>query len=198
MKGTNLSIRARSETLAASDGTVSFQRLLSATACAAAWRVVEVFSTVGPVEVELSWSGGDASGQSARLTVPRAARVSVFASSLTVRVANLTDAPNGVTCGVSDGYCVASCFQELRDTGVADTPLELDIPPFATAVSVGCADKAQLSNITVTLTDGLGDVRVELSADELPVGGLPLGGAKTVSVLAPAALRFRVVFHLSL
>lgn len=198
MKGTNLSVRARTETLAASDGTVSLQRLLSATACAAAWRVVELFSTAGPVEVELSWSGGDASGQTARLTVSRAARVSVFAASLTVRVANLTDAPNGVTCGVSDGYCVASCALEVRGAGVQDTAVEFEIPPFATAVSVGCADKAQLPGITVSLLDGMGDVRVELGADDLPAGGLPLGGARLLSVLAPADLRFRVVFHLSL
>ncbi len=108
--------------------------LLRAEACAGAWRIVEAFSASGgPFELLVAWSGGDGVGQEARLTVPRATRLAVYASSMTVRVANLVPVENRVGCSVADGYCVSANQYEVRGVvpSSASPPIPVAIPPFA-------------------------------------------------------------------
>ena len=57
--------------------------LLVAEAERAVWRIVELFGG-GPFDVRLAWSAGSGAGASARITVARSARVSLFARSVNI------------------------------------------------------------------------------------------------------------------
>lgn len=175
--------------------------LLRAEACAGAWRIVEAYSAnAGPFELYAAWSGGDGVGQEARLTVPRATRFAVFASSLSLRVVNLASVENRVGCNVSDGYCVSANQFEVRAGGPGESAgaIAVSVPPFATHLRVDVADPLHLPSVRVTVLDGSGDVRAAIQGNEQPSGGLPLGAAGSVTVLAPPGIRFRAVFQLSI
>lgn len=203
--GTRLSRRSQQELLAATrDGAEAKPvDLLRAEACTATWRIVEAFSaSSAPFEVHASWSGGDGVGQECRLTVPRATRFAVFAASLSLRVVNLASVENRVGGNVSDGYCVSANQFEVRGTGalagVATGGTPIPVPPFATHLRVDVADVAQLPSVRITVADGVGIVRAQLTGDQQPGIGLPLGAAGAVIVDAPRGMRFRAVFQLSI
>lgn len=188
------------ELVAWSDGAaLVFTDLLKAEACASDWRIVEVWSDSGkPFELRASWSGGEGGLREAHITVSRGSRFAVYARSLTLRVANLANAVNRVACSVADGYCVSSNQCEVRSTGVADTALAISVPPFATHLRVDCGDSTQFANITLVIKDGVGVQRVHMKGDEQPAAGVALGSVGAVEVTAPAALRFRTIYTLSI
>lgn len=175
--------------------------LLRAEACAGAWRIVEAFSASGgPFELLVAWSGGDGVGQEARLTVPRATRLAVYASSMTVRVANLVPVENRVGCSVADGYCVSANQYEVRGVvpSSAAAPIPVAIPPFATNVRVDVSDVFLLESVRIQILDGLGAPRAAIRGDQQPLSGLPLGAAAGLQLLVPPGLAWRAVFQLSI
>lgn len=196
-----LSCRSKTERLAAwgGSGDPVPVDLLRAEACGGSWRIVEVYSSTGaPFEVTAAWSGGDGAGQEARLTVGRATRFSVYATSLSLRVANLSSAENRVGCTVSEGYCVSSNAFEVRTEGAGLSNVSVPIPPFAARVRVDCEDRTLLPSVTLQLLDGQGALRADLAASTQPPEGLPLGGAATVQLAAPSGLKLRVHFSLTI
>lgn len=200
MGTTRLSRRSGQETLPAYTPTEDpvFRDLLRGEACAGLWRIVEVYTaSQAPFELYASWSGGDGMGQEVRMTVARATRFSVFASSLNVRVANLAGTENRVGCNTSEGYCVSSNQYEVRGTGDGSA-LAVLIPPFATHFRVDVADESQLPSTTVRVLDAQGLLRAEITGDAQPDQGLPLGGASAIEVVAPSNIDFRGVFTLSI
>ncbi|MCB9779736.1 MAG: hypothetical protein H6742_14320 [Alphaproteobacteria bacterium] len=200
-----LSRRSHQEKLAPYiDGAdLAFVDLLRGEACGGAWRIVEAYSASGgPFELHAAWSGGEGAGQEAKITVPRATRFAVFAASLSLKAANLSGSENRVGCNVADGYCVSANQYEVRGVGIQLAAelvsLPLTIPPFATHFRVDCADDAQLPGLAIKVYDGVGNVTVDLTGDKQPSPGVPLGAAGKVEVAAPADLRFRGVFLLSI
>ena len=196
---TRLSRRSHQDTLKVYTGTTRLVDHLVAEACLGTWRIVEVVSgSGGPFELVVAWSSGDGAGQEAKMTVARGTRFCVFASSLKVRAANLSSRDNRVSCMVSEGYCVSENHYEVRGEGGTLAPLAVEIPPYARSVRVDVSPASGLVSTTLSLTDGLGVARAEVSGDAQPAGGLPLGGAGALSVSAPANHTFRVTFTLSL
>jgi hypothetical protein len=193
--GTRLSRRAHQQVLGPAGKTPALVEHLRAEACAGTWRIVEAFSASGaPFELWLSWSGGDGVGQEARVTVGRATRLAVFASSLTARVANLSPSENRVCCVVTDGYCVSANQLEVRGVvGPDGVPVTVPIPPYATHVRLDSASTGVPP--LLSLHDGAGEALARTSA---PTGALPLGGAANVQVTAVPTTAFRVVFQLSI
>ena len=200
MATTRLSRRSGQETLPAHVPPADpvFRDLLRGEACGGVWRIVEVYSaSQAPFELHASWSGGDGVGQEARMTVARATRFAVYASSLSVRVANLSNAENRVGCNTSEGYCVSANQYEVRGTGDG-AALPVLIPPFATHFRVDVADESQLASTTLRVLDAQGLTRAEITGDAQPDLGLPLGGAGAIEVVAPTNIDFRGVFTLSI
>ena len=200
MATTRLSRRSGQESLPAHvpPADPAFRDLLRGEACAGLWRIVEVFTaSQAPFELHASWSGGDGMGQEVRMTVARATRFAVFASSLNVRVANLAGTENRVGCNTSEGYCVSCNQYEVRGTGDGSA-LSVLIPPFATHFRVDVSDESQLSSTTVRVLDAQGLLRAEITGDAQPDQGLPLGGASAIEVVAPSNIDFRGVFTLSI
>ena len=196
---TRLSRRGHQETLRAYTGTPLFADLLSAEACLGTWRIVEVVSASGgPFELRLSWSAGDGMGQEAKLTVARGTRLSIFASSLKLRAANLWSKDNRISVMVSDGYCVSENHYEVRGVGTIAAATAVEIPPYARTVRVDVSPASGLVSTTLSLADGLGTVRAEVLGDEQPAGGLPLAGAGSLTVEVPPDHTFRVTCTLSL
>ena len=196
---TRLSRRSHQETLKPYTGTTKLVDTLVAEACQGAWRIVEVVSNTGaPFEVVVGWSSGDGAGQEAKLTVSRGTRLSVFASSLKLRVANLSSRENRVTVMASEGYCVSENHFEVRGEGGSNEPIPIEIPPFAKAVRLDASPASGLVSSTLYVNDGLGTTRAEVPGDVQPAGGLPLGGAGALLVSVPAGVSFRVTFSLSI
>ena len=196
---TRLSRRSFQETLRAYTGTTSFVDLIRAEACLGTWRIVEVVSgSGGPFELRVAWSAGDGMGQEAKMTVARGTRFSVFASSVTLRAANLSSKENRVSCMVSEGYCVSENHYEVRGEGDVSAPSDIEIPPFARLVRVDLAPSSGLTGVSLEVQDGLGTTRAEVRGDEQPAGGLPLAGAGALKLTAPSNTTYRVTFTLSL
>ena len=194
-----LTTRSDSKALAALDGSPAYQDLLDTEARRGAWRIIELFSKTGaPFEVELAWSAGSGAGASVKLTVARAARVSVFARSLLVRAANLSSAENRVGVNVADGHAVTRNVLEVRGALVENATKELPVPAFATGVRLELADASLLPAASVRISDGEGTLRSVTTGDEQPSSGVPLGSAGKVEVLATGATAYRAVFFLSL
>jgi len=194
-----LTTRSDSKTLPALDDSPVMQDLLDTEARRGAWRIVELYSTTGaPFEVELAWSSGSGAGASARLTVARAARVSIFARSLLVRAANLSSAENRVGVNVADGHAVTRNVLEQRGSLEDNAAVELPVPAFATGVRLELADPSLLPTASVRIYDGEEVLRSSTAGDEQPSSGVPLGCAGKLEVQATSATAFRAVFFLSL
>lgn len=193
-QGNNVSLVAWSDGAA-----LVFVDLLKAEACGSIWRIVEVWSDSGmPFELRVGWSGGEGGLREAKMTVSRGTRFAVYARSLSLRAANLSSDVNRIACSTADGYCVSANQYEVRGTGVADTAQTLEVPSFATHLRVDCGDRTQLGSITIAVDDGVSVQRVHMKADEQPAGGVSLGSVGAVRVTAPAALRYRALFTLSI
>lgn len=196
---TRLSRRSHQDRLSAYTGTTRLVEILSAEACAGAWRIVEgVSGSGGPFELAVSWSSGDGAGQEAKITVARGTRFSIFASSLKVRAANLSSRENRVIVMVSEGYCVSENHYEVRGEGGANEAVPIEIPPFARSVRLDTSPASALVGSTLYLNDGLGTTRAEVPGDAQPSGGLPIAGAGALLVSVPTATHYRVTFTLSL
>ena len=196
---TRLSRRSHQETLKAHTGTTTLVDLLSAEACQGTWRIVEVVSASGgPFELRLSWSAGDGMGLEAKMTVARGTRFSIFASSLKLRAANLWSKENRISAMVSDGYCVSENHYEVRGEGTIAATTAVEIPPYAKSVRVDVSPAAGLFSTTLSLLDGLGTTRAEVTGDAQPAGGLPLAGAGALNVTVPVGHNFRITFTLNI
>ncbi len=196
---TDLTTRSDFETLAAMGEALELQDLLDTEARAGAWRIVELFSGDGaPFQAELSWSSGSGAGAAARLTVARAARVAVFARALRVRVGNLSGSTNRVGVTVADGHAVTRNVLELRGQLAENAAQAIPIPPFAQTVHLELSDAALLPGAQVRVYDGQGTLRSTTAGDAQPSGGVPIGGASKLEVLAAGASAYRVLFDLAL
>ena len=194
-----LTTRSDSKTLPALDDSPAMHDLLDTEARRGAWRIVELYSGSGaPFEVELAWSSGSGAGASARLTVARATRVSVFARSLMVRAANLSSEENRVGVNVADGHAVTRNVLEQRGSLEENSATELPVPAFATGVRLELADPSLLPAASVRIYDGEEVLRSSTTGDEQPSSGVPLGCTGKLEVLANSATAFRAVFFLSL
>jgi hypothetical protein len=196
---TALTTRSDGKTLPAMGEAPKPEDLLDTEARRGAWRIVELFSTDGaPFEVELSWSSGSGAGASARLTIARAGRVSVFARALRVRAANLSDAENRVGVTVADGQAATRNVLEVTGELGENATQGLEVPAFAHSVTLELADHALLAGASLRVLDGQGTLRSTTAADEQSSGGVPIGGASKVEIQAAAACAYRAIFHLAL
>jgi hypothetical protein len=194
-----LTTRSDSKALPAFQEAPSFSELLDTEARHGAWRIVELFSVDGaPFEVELSWSSGSGAGASARLTVARAGRISVFARALRVRAANLSSSENRVGVTVADGHAVTRNVLEVTGQLGDNASEKLTLPPFASAVCLELADAVLLPGAEIRVYDGQGTLRSTTTGDEQPSTGVPLGGASKVEVSSGSACAYRALFHLAL
>ena len=163
------------------------------------WRILELVSvdSPAPFEAHLEWNAGDGAGMAVRIVVPRATRISVFASWIRVQVANRCSRKNTVLCVVTPGYAVTTNQWEEQGVG-ADGAVEVPIPPFAASFQLSTAMAADLPLVGIALEDGQGERRLGLTADLQPDGGILLGCAHRLTVTAPTGVVWRVVFSLSL
>jgi hypothetical protein len=196
---TDLTTRSDSKVLPAMGDSILHLDLLDTEAREGAWRLVEVFSQAGaPFEVELTWSSGSGAGASVRFTASRASRISVFARTLRARVGNLSSEENRVGITAADGHAVTRNVLEVTGSLLENAALEIPIPAFATGLRLELADASLLPGATIQVTDGQGVLRSSTAGDLQPSGGVHLGGAGKVEILAGSATHFRVLFLLSL
>ena len=174
--------------------------LLTAEAELDTWRIVEVFSRTGlPFEVDLSWSSGSGSGAHALVTVSRSARICVLARSLKVLASNLANLTNRVGVTVADAYAATENQWEVTDlAAVQGVEQELPLPPFARKVRVELADPTGLPATVLRLYDGQDSLRSTVMGDLQPPEGIPLGGARRLTLAAGAPTAWRAVFTLCL
>jgi len=185
--------------LAGGSPTAKPVELLKAEAEGDAWRVVEVFSRTGlPFDVELQWSSGGGSGVTALVTVARATRIGIHARSLRVIASNHADKVNRVGVTVADGFAATRNQWEHRGHYVrSSVPTLIPIPAFGESLRLDLADPSS-PPVLIRVRDGLGAVRAAYAAANQPASGIPVGGAASVELDAPAELDFRAVYQLSL
>lgn len=197
---TDLSTRSDAVTLPAWSGAKAHKSVIAADASEATWRIVEAFSIDGlPFELNLSWSAGAGAGAKATVTACRSVRVCVFARALQVTAANLADASNRVGLTVADGFAVTT--NQAEATGMMpNSEGDVEIPPFALRFRFEMADPSYLSTTEIRLYDGLSVLRSLMMADLQPDGGVPLGGARRLTLTNTSAtdIAYRVVFDLAL
>lgn len=194
----DMSIRAGTAELAAFAGQLRFQDLLKGEAEQGAWRLVEAFSEGGqPFELEARWSAGTGSGASIKLTIAHASRVCLFARSLTLSVANLTNSLNRVGVTVADGFAPTANVWEYRATCDGVTAVRVPVPPFALFLQAHLADRTALPGSIISLFDGMGALMSQYSGTSQPGSGIPVGGAGRIEILTSSATNLRGVFHLS-
>lgn len=167
------------------------------------WRILELVSmSQAPFEVHLEWSAGDDHGMTARIVVPRATRISIFASWIQVEMANRAAVANDVICTVAPGYAVTHNQWEESGAGNLDNEavatIDVSIPPFAAAFQVHTQKAGDLPLVGIEVYDGLGTQRLGLSADLQPDGGVALGSAHRLVLKVPSGVAYRVVFLLTL
>jgi hypothetical protein len=195
---TALSQRSNALELTKTGSQPVWVRLLAAESQEATWRLLEVFTRQGtPFEVRLSWSAGNSTGASCRLTAAGAARVCVHARSLCLEVLNLADVAEACAT-VEDGLVPTANVWEVRAESDGQADVELPIPPFASRFHVHLAERKALAGCLISLFDGQGTLRGTFSGSNPRERGIPLGGAGriTVRTIVPTALR--AVFELVL
>lgn len=173
--------------------------LLRGEAGDADWRLVEVWTDSGlPFELHLEWSSGTSGPRKAQLTVSRAARVCVFARSLALSAANLADATNQVNAAVADALIPTRNQLEVRGATVQLTQVLLTIPAFATHLRVELVEPTHLPDLQITVCDGTATLCGVTQGDAQPPEGVPMGGARVLTLLSPHAEEFRAIFTLAL
>lgn len=204
----DLSLTSKVLTLSAQDGDeLRLKSLLSAQQCGSQrsrCRILELISQSGhPFEAHLSWTAGGGGNLSAKLTVTRGTRVAILARTLSVRVANLANEENRVSGIIenADNFLQTQNTYEVvgyhGDSGQSLFPLS--VPPFCQRLSIYRTDIHPISAWFALVYDGQGQVRSATPISKIPPGGLPLGGAGKVELLAigPPST-WRAIFHLSL
>ena len=209
-RGTELSTRSDGRELPAWDTALKLHPLLDADAELATWRIAEgrpvaVFSRSDlPFEVHLAWSAGGGAGAEAKVTVARrkaapSSRICVFARGLRIRAGNLSDAPNRVGVTVADAYAVTeNQWEATGDTGDLQGTADIAVPPFARRVRVELADEGLLPTTLLRVFDGQSVLRSTVTGERLPPDGVPLGGARLLTVTPGGTTTWRAVFTLSL
>ncbi|MCK6527659.1 hypothetical protein L6R50_08880 [Myxococcota bacterium] len=149
-------------------------------------RIVDLVGE-GPFEAFLAWTGTDGKGGEVEISVPRATRVCVVAgTTLDISAASLiTGQDQEVTCSVADGVLYTRNVRHFFLTSAAP---EVDVPPYAIAVSGNSTDPATAA--VVELVDGSGAVSLRHPMGSGGTSGIPLGASRKVSVtgLVPAEL----------
>lgn len=197
---TDLSTRSDAVTLSAWSGSKAHKSLIGADASEATWRIAEAFSIDGlPFELKLSWSAGAGAGAKATVTACRSVRVCVFARALQVTAANLADASNRVGLTVADGFAITANQAEVTGD-MPNSEGDVEIPPFALRFRFEMADPSYLATTEIRLYDGVNILRSLFMADTQPDGGVPLGGARRLTLTNSSAtsVEYRVVFYLAL
>lgn len=174
--------------------------LLSAAGCGAHWRVVDLWTDSSrPFEVEIQWSAGGAGGQTARVSVSRAARVALFTRDLFVWATNLAQDTNEVRVSVADSdgsVRTENSYEVDFDATQGGGEVEVSIPPYSALCRVELADASYATTAMIRVYDGSDQLRSELVVADQPSAGLRLGAAKTLTVEDGAV--GRVVFALQL
>lgn len=193
----DLTVRADRATLAPAR-EAGWADVLHAEADTDAWRVVELSSASGrPFDAELRWSSANGSGTTAQLTVARAARLSLFARTVAVRVKNLSNLTNAVGVTVADGYAETRNQLEVRGDAQGEGPVSIRVPSFARSVWFEVADPEQRDALIWTV-DGEGKTRGATRLVDQPDAGVPVGGAAELWFWPARPVAFRAVFHLNL
>lgn len=179
-------------------------KLLDSEGPCAEWRLVELFSgnegVGGPFNAAIWWSGGGGSGQMMKLSTPRGTRVCVYARSVRIQVANLlTSAGQRISGRVAEAFMPTANQWEEPGVGQAGgAAFPVDIPPFALTWRYETVTAANLAATTLDVLDGGGTIISSFLGNAQVAPANPLGGARRINVSAPAAVRWRVVFHLAL
>lgn len=166
------------------------------------WRLVDLFTNMDPgrvFEAELTWSAGTGGIHKARMTVPRATRVCVFARTIKIEVFNFYDAValpegNSVGCAISDGMDPTRNNWEYRGSpGVGLFPDSL-FPTFAQTVRLELDDPMAWATSYLRFYDESGIPRSTIYANEQPDVGIPVGDIAALEIKADS--RFRLLWAL--
>ncbi len=208
---TAIALPSRLLTLPAWDGEepLRFERLLSGqSGCAPGsgrWRIIELVSSSGrPFEARLAWTAGSGGNLRAQVTVARGTRIGLFARSITVEVANLSEGDNKVTGIVADSASFVQTHNQYEVRGANDNDLPysapLEIPPFATRLSIHTTDDpSDLPGWRVNVYDGQNTLRTTLTLAQQPDTGIEVGGAGRITLSTSGQVAaWRAVFTLSL
>jgi len=200
MAPTDLPVRAETRELPPRSvgDDLTHRTFLRVGAFAETWRIIQAMSFGGrPFQLEVQWSSGDGDGPVVPITVSHATRVCVIAQELVVRAANLSDTPNQVAVTITDGFCHSRNQYEAAGVSL-ETPVILDIPPFASRFLVELDRPSWLRRARIEILDGLRRVRSMHLGHRQPRGGIPVGGASRLRLWIPERRSYRVVFELTL
>ena len=220
----DLTLRSDAKSLTPFSESASPVLLLNAESRAGAWRLIEAHSQDGnPFDLHLAWSAGAGSGAAAKVTVPNATRICVFARSLTLRAANLSSAMNRVGVNVPDGFAPTQnvwehCGQVGTSWGTGEVTLDPDLPgdadidldlepkpvaelprpAFAHRMKLALADPTGLAGSYIELRDHKDALTGVIPAEMAATFGIPLGGANRILLRTSAPTAFRALFELSI
>jgi hypothetical protein len=200
--GPDLSTRSDSVVLPAIASRVDapWVKVIDAEARLACWRIVEAYSLTGaPFEVQIEWAAGSGVGAKAKVTVPRSARIAVYARQVQVLAGNLSSAENRVGVTVADGFAQTRNVFEERGTFTNDVGDDVPVAPFGDRVRLEIDDQSYLGSTRIRVYDGEGILRSEHAGDAQPDDGTPVGDAGSLQVALPGhTCGYRVVFFLAL
>ena len=164
-----------------------------------AWRVIELWSTDNvPWLATVSWSGGRAGLRTAQVLVPRATRLCVNASAVTVSGQNLGSTANNVWASIEDGYGQHQNQWTLVGATGGAGDVDSSPPAFASFVRVELANEALYATSYVEIYDAFGTVRARYRADLQPPQGIAVGDALNVRAVLPGAVGYRFIYLLGL
>jgi len=168
----------------------------------ARWRLVDLFTNMDPgrvFEAELTWSAGTGGIHKARMTVPRATRVCVFARTIRCEVLNYYDAAtlpegNNVGIAISDGMDPTRNNWEYRGSpGMGFFPDSL-FPTFAQFVRLELDDPMAWATSYLRFYDESFIPRSTIYANQQPDVGIPVGDIAHLEIKADS--RFRLLWAL--
>lgn len=179
---------------------LAYQIVGSGEACEDAWRIVEVWSRSAlPFAVRLRWTAGQSAGDEALVTVSRATRICVCASTVQVEAANLADVSNDVQLALVDGYHPTSNQWEQAGAAQNGVAQDISLPPFADRARLELSDPSLLPSTTLSVTNGFNLTAGVTQGDAQPDAGIPVGGARRLQLnVSGGAPQFRIVFTLRL
>lgn len=157
-------------------------------------RVVDIGSLAAkPFRAIITWSASGAHTGKAHVSVATGTRVCIVAKELHVDVQNMHNTEHEVVCMVGDGVVPSKNYWE-EEIETAPTLQGVTIPPHALTVRLDPADSAASGQIR--LLNGRGVLMVRCDWNQVPPGGLPIGGASVI--LVTCSHPCRVVYELSL
>lgn len=201
-QSTDLAGRSAAVPLTAWNGSSEpvWETLLASThAHCSAWRVIDLFATGPrlPWRAEVSWGAGGAAGQIVQLSIARATRVCVFASSLLIRAQNWSQQKHTVTAAVADGFDPTRNQLEFQDDVDAGFPVEIAIPAFADRLHVEVANRAIAGTTEIHQWDAAGNDTGMCFVSDLYGGpGIPCGHLSHVEIVSAGVTKIRAIFTL--